>query len=211
MQWDFDFPICWGHNARIVLILLFLSFAMHFTALLEEIKEISEKKQKEDEVLLAIAAGKRQPSLPHLEFEFTDPEIHEDLQQLIEYYCQEVCTPEQLNKIMKIWKDFLEYMLGVPSHPQGAEDTEDVVKDSVKSGPASFAEGDDSPGVSTIIINAKNLNDTRNQDESIRLEQPSSCKEWQSKSIVQLVNVDVSLACGMELSDGRTNLNNASG
>ncbi|KAK4764578.1 hypothetical protein SAY86_025668 [Trapa natans] len=96
-------------------------------ALLGEIKEISEKKRKEDDVLIAIAAGNKCPLTPDLEFEYADPDIHEDLHQLIKYSCAEVCSAEQLDKVMKIWNTFLEPILGVPSRPQGAEDTEDVI------------------------------------------------------------------------------------
>ncbi|KAG5091420.1 hypothetical protein JHK82_050198 [Glycine max] len=146
--------------------------------LLAEIKEISEKKRKEDDVLLAIAAGNRQPFIPHLEFVYPDPEIHEDLYQLIKYSCGEMCTTEQLDKAMKIWTTFLEPMLGVPSRPQGPEDTEDVVKanknNSSKSGTA-IDDGDSSP-----VTNPKNLNTKRNEDENFPSEQINSCKQWQT-------------------------------
>ncbi|RDX80436.1 Paired amphipathic helix protein Sin3-like 4, partial [Mucuna pruriens] len=145
--------------------------------LLAEIKEISEKKRKEDDVLLAIAAGNRQPIIPHLEFVYPDPEIHEDLYQLIKYSCGEMCTTEQLDKAMKIWTTFLEPMLGVPSRPQGPEDTEDVVNannNSAKSGTA-IAGGDGIP-----VMNPKNLNTNRNGDENFPLEQSNSCKQWQT-------------------------------
>ncbi|KAK7386922.1 hypothetical protein VNO78_27297 [Psophocarpus tetragonolobus] len=143
--------------------------------LLAEIKEISEKKQKEDDVLLAIAAGNRQPIIPHMEFVYPDPDIHEDLYQLIKYSCGEMCTTEQLDKAMKIWTTFLEPMLGVPSRPQGLEDTEDVVKNnSTKSGNA-IVDGDVSP-----VMNPKTLNKNRNGDESFPLDQSHSCKQWQT-------------------------------
>ncbi|KAL2344258.1 hypothetical protein Fmac_005543 [Flemingia macrophylla] len=145
--------------------------------LLAEIKEINEKKRKEDDVLLAIAAGSRQPIIPHLEFVYPDLEIHEDLYQLIKYSCGEMCTTEQLDKAMKIWTTFLEPMLGVPSRPQGLEDTEDVVKaknNSAKSGMA-IANDDGTP-----LMNHKNLNTNRNGDENFPLEQSSSCKHWQA-------------------------------
>lgn len=154
---------------------------MCFTALLAEIKEISEKKRKEDDVLLAIAAGNRRPIIPNLEFEYPDPDIHEDLYQLIKYSCGEVCTTEQLDKVMKIWTTFLEPMLGVPSRPQGAEDTEDVVKaknHTVKSGAATVGESDLSPGGGATATNPKQSNPSRNGDESIPPEQSSSCRAW---------------------------------
>ncbi|KAF8407976.1 hypothetical protein HHK36_007116 [Tetracentron sinense] len=149
-------------------------------ALLSEIREINEKKRKEDDVLLAIAAGNRRPIIPNLEFEYSDSDIHEDLYQLIKYSCGEVyTTTEQMEKVMRIWTTFLEPMLGVPSRPQGAEDTEDVVKSknhAVKSSAASIGESDGSPGADATVMNSKQLNPGSNGDESILLEQASSCR-----------------------------------
>ncbi|KAF7809233.1 paired amphipathic helix protein Sin3-like 4 isoform X1 [Senna tora] len=207
-------------------------------ALLTEIKEISEKKRKEDDVLLAIAAGNRRPIIPNLEFEYPDQDIHEDLYQLIKYSCGEVCTTEQLDKVMKIWTTFLEPMLGVPSRPQGAEDTEDVVKakhNSVKCGTASIADSDGS-GVGANVMNPKQLNTSGNGDESISLEQSNSWTEVlgystqhdgmhtnasmanevsgvkkQGHSNEQLVNANSTLASGMEQNNGRASIDNASG
>ncbi|PPR88925.1 hypothetical protein GOBAR_AA31762 [Gossypium barbadense] len=149
-------------------------------ALLAEIKEISEKKRKEDDVLLAIAAGNRWPIIPNLKFEYPDPEIHEDLYQLIKYSCGEMCTTEQLDKVIKIWTTFMEPMLGVPCRPQGAEDTEDVVKakNTVKNGTASVGESEGSPGGAGVAMNSKHSNPSRHEDESIPPEQSSSCRSW---------------------------------
>ncbi|KAF2302447.1 hypothetical protein GH714_036385 [Hevea brasiliensis] len=145
-------------------------------ALLAEIKEISEKKRKEDDVLLAFAAGNRRPIIPNLEFEYPDADIHEDLYQLIKFSCGEVCTTEQLDKVMKIWTTFLEPLLGVPSRPQGAEDTEDVVMAKNHSSKGGDSEGSPSGGAATVIN--KHSNPSRNGDESIPPEQSSSCKAW---------------------------------
>ncbi|KAJ6431183.1 hypothetical protein OIU84_018637 [Salix udensis] len=146
-------------------------------ALLVEIKEISENKRKEDDVLLAFAAGNRRPIIPNLEFEYPDTDIHEDLYQLIKYSCGEVCTSEQLDKVMKIWTTFLEPMLGVPSRPQGAEDTEDVVKAKNQSTKSGESEGSPScaGGAAT---NSKHSNSSRNGDESNLPEQSSSSRAW---------------------------------
>ncbi|KAK9128347.1 hypothetical protein Syun_017144 [Stephania yunnanensis] len=46
---------------------------------------INVKKHKEEDGLLAIADGNRRPIVPNLEYEFFDPDIHEDLYQLIKY------------------------------------------------------------------------------------------------------------------------------
>ncbi|OMO57284.1 paired amphipathic helix protein Sin3-like 4-like protein [Corchorus capsularis] len=146
-------------------------------ALLAEIKEISEKKRREDDVLLAIAAGNRRPIIPNLEFEYPDPEIHEDLYQLIKYSCGEMCTTEQLDKVMKIWTTFLEPMLGAPSRPQGAEDTEDVVK-AKSNNVKNVGESEGSPGAGAVAMNSKHLNPSRNGDESIPPEQSSSSRSW---------------------------------
>ncbi|KAA8533070.1 hypothetical protein F0562_033397 [Nyssa sinensis] len=155
-------------------------------ALLAEIKEITEKKQKDDDVLLAIASGNRRPIIQHLEFpnlkfEYPDSDIHEDLYQLIKYSCGEVCTTEQLDKVMKVWTAFQEPMLGVPSRPQGAEDTEDVVKRKnhiTKSGAASVGESDGNLVIGAAVINGKQSNPPRNGDESTTPEQSSSCRDW---------------------------------
>ncbi|XP_014501051.1 paired amphipathic helix protein Sin3-like 4 isoform X2 [Vigna radiata var. radiata] len=152
-------------------------------ALLAEIKEISEKKRKEDDVLLAIAAGNRRPILPNLEFKYSDLDIHEDLYQLIKYSCGEICTTEHVDKVMKVWTTFLEPMLCVPSRPQGAEDTEDVVKtknNSVKNGTASVAESDGSPVVGATVMNQKHINVSRNGDGCMPIDQSTSSKAWQS-------------------------------
>lgn len=87
------------------------------SAFLAEIKEISEKDQNEEEKVFSIGAGYRQPIRPHMKFEYPDPDIQEDLYQLMKYACGEVCTPEQRDKVMKIWTTFIEPVLGVPSHP----------------------------------------------------------------------------------------------
>ncbi|KAK4784384.1 hypothetical protein SAY86_018752 [Trapa natans] len=100
-------------------------------ALLAEIKEISEKKKKEEDAILSIAAGNRQTVTPYLKFEYRDPDIHEDLYQLIKYSCAEVCSAEQVDAVMKIWCTFLEPMLGVPFRSQGAEGIEDVLRTTI--------------------------------------------------------------------------------
>ncbi|CAI8587747.1 unnamed protein product [Vicia faba] len=216
-------------------------------ALLSEIKEISEKKHKEDDVLLAIAAGNRRPILPNLEFEYLDTDIHEDLYQLIKYSCGEVCTTEQLDKVMKVWTTFLEPMLCVPCRPQGAEDTEDAVAKS-NSG-RNVAESDGSPGVGATIMSPKHINTSRNGDDCLPLDESTSSKAWQSNGDTgiiedkcldsdhrvhkseafcnnlqngkpdiiafvpnELSGVDnVSQASGMELSNKRIKIDNASG
>ncbi|CAL1357250.1 unnamed protein product [Linum trigynum] len=148
-------------------------------ALLAEIKEISENKRKEDDMLLAFAAGNRRPIVPNLEFEYPDLDVHEDLYQLIKYSCGEVCTTEQLDKVMKIWTTFLEPMLGVPSRPQGAaEDTEDVVK--AKPLSPKHGDSDGNPSGFAAMDSSKNMvNPSRNGEEIIQPEQQSSStKVW---------------------------------
>ncbi|CAL5327814.1 unnamed protein product [Camellia sinensis] len=130
-------------------------------SLLVEIKEINEQKYKEDDVLLAIAAANKQPIIPHMEFEYPDSDIHEDLYQLIKYSCGEICTSEQLDKVMKIWTTFLEPIIGVPCRPSGA---------------ASVGESNGSPVGGATVITTKDSNPSKNGDESNPPEQLSSCQ-----------------------------------
>ncbi|KAG8046134.1 hypothetical protein GUJ93_ZPchr0008g12101 [Zizania palustris] len=96
-------------------------------SLLTEIKEINEKKRKEDDVLLAIAAGNRRPIVPNMSFVYVDANIHEDLYKIIKYSCGEVCgSSDQLDKVMRIWTTFLEPILGVQPRTHCAEDGDPV-------------------------------------------------------------------------------------
>ncbi|XP_019452911.1 PREDICTED: paired amphipathic helix protein Sin3-like 2 isoform X4 [Lupinus angustifolius] len=95
-------------------------------SLVAEIKEIKEKQQKEDDILQSIAAGNKQPLIPHLEFEYSDTSIHEDLYKLIQYSCEELFSSKELsNKIMRLWSTFLEPILGVPSQSPRTEKVEE--------------------------------------------------------------------------------------
>ncbi|KAK9090560.1 hypothetical protein Sjap_023737 [Stephania japonica] len=146
-------------------------------ALLAEIKEINEKKRKEEDGLLVIAAGNRRPIIPNFEYEYSNPDIHEDLYQLIKYSCGEVCsTTEQFDKIMRIWTTFLEPMVGVPPRPHNAEDIEDVVKHKsciAQSSAAIIAETDGSPDVDVALANPEQSTSS-NGDQSVQAEQASS-------------------------------------
>ncbi|CAL5416118.1 unnamed protein product [Camellia sinensis] len=107
--------------------------------------------------------------------------IHEDLYQLIKYSCGEICTSEQLDKVMKIWTTFLEPIIGVPCRPQGAEDTEDVVKAKnqiSQSGAASVGESNGSPVGGATVITTKDSNPSKTGDESNPPEQLSSYQAW---------------------------------
>lgn len=95
------------------------------TALVAEIKEIKENMQKEDDTLLAVAAGNKRPMVPHFKFEYFDNDIHEDLFKLIRFSCEEICsTKEDQNKVLKLWTTFLEPMLGISSHAHGVGSVE---------------------------------------------------------------------------------------
>ncbi|KAJ3692453.1 hypothetical protein LUZ60_012803 [Juncus effusus] len=89
-------------------------------ALLGEIKEINEKQRKDADLLAAISAGNTRPLQPDMDFSYPDPEIHNDLYKIIKYSCGEVCTSvDQSEKIMRMWTEFLEPMLGVQSRGLG--------------------------------------------------------------------------------------------
>ncbi|CAN6884560.1 unnamed protein product [Brassica oleracea] len=86
--------------------------------LLAEIKDISEKKHQED-LLQAISVRTMPSFTPDLEFSYGDSQIHEDLYLLIKYYCEELCTTEQADKVINLWTTFLEPMFGILSRSQG--------------------------------------------------------------------------------------------
>ncbi|KAJ0265897.1 Histone deacetylase interacting domain-containing protein [Hirschfeldia incana] len=93
--------------------------------LVAEIKDISDRKHKEDP-LHAIAFGTKPSFTPDVEFSYTDTQVHTDLYQLIKYYCEEICATEQSDKVMKLWVTFLEPMFGVSSRSQTDETMIDV-------------------------------------------------------------------------------------
>ncbi|KAL8161565.1 hypothetical protein V2J09_013054 [Rumex salicifolius] len=88
-----------------------------------------------NKVWAEIYAKNYHKSLDHRSFYFKQQDtkslstkgIYEDLYQLIKYSCGEVCTTEQVDKVMKIWSAFMEAMLGVPTRAQGADAVEDVM------------------------------------------------------------------------------------
>lgn len=160
-----------------VLFIMDLSFFPFYAALLAEVKEISEKQRKDDDVLQSIAAGNRRSMVPNLEFEYPDSVIHEDLYQLIKYSCGEICTTELLDKVMKVWTTFLEPMLGVPSHLQCPDDTEDFIKGNNKVA-NSIGESNGSPV--GLAANCKKSN-SRNGDDN-QPEHSSSSRAWLVKA-----------------------------
>ncbi|XP_039005441.1 paired amphipathic helix protein Sin3-like 2 isoform X2 [Hibiscus syriacus] len=124
-------------------------------SLVAEIKELKEKNQNEDDVLVASIAGHKQALAPHLEYDYLDVGIHEDLYKLMEYSCEEMCSnKEQLEKVMRLWTTFLEPMLSVPPRPSSKEGTEDAGKahnPTVNCTASSIAESDGSPGTDATV------------------------------------------------------------
>nr|GEV21466.1 paired amphipathic helix protein Sin3-like 2 isoform X1 [Tanacetum cinerariifolium] len=95
--------------------------------LVAAIKETKEKSQKDDDMLYSVAARSRHSILPHLEYDLTDKDIHEDLFKIIKYFCEEVfSTKAQVNQVLKLWTTFLELMLYVPSRPENSDNVKDV-------------------------------------------------------------------------------------
>ncbi|XP_024973275.1 paired amphipathic helix protein Sin3-like 2 [Cynara cardunculus var. scolymus] len=148
--------------------------------LVAEIKEIKEKSQKDDDVLLRIAAGNRHFIMPNLEFEFTDKDIHEDLYKLIKYSCEEICpTKEQLNKVLWLWTTFLEPMLGVPSRPDDSDGVEDIGTSrhgDAKTEGMPAGESDGSPGADSGTFNLKQGKPVSNGDDNTSPKKVDSSK-----------------------------------
>ncbi|MCL7022371.1 hypothetical protein MKW94_028700 [Papaver nudicaule] len=176
--------------------------------LLSEIKEISEKKRNEDEMLVSVVAGIRRPIVPNLEYEYSDPSIHEDIYQLIKYSCSEVCTAaDQLDKVMKIWTTFLEPMFAVPPRAQGVEDTEDVVNDknhATRNGSASLREIEGNSNADTANINSNQLDHLSNG-------QVTSVSEGQSFHKAKSVNGDADKEDDLHQQDRSTHKSDALG
>ncbi|EFJ30442.1 hypothetical protein SELMODRAFT_440352 [Selaginella moellendorffii] len=97
--------------------------------LLAEIKDVHEKKRKEDESVLHLIMGNKRLPTPDMKFGYPDSSIHEDLFQIMKYSADEVCnTMEQSDKIMRVWTMSLELLFGVPPRPRGTDDTEEAVR-----------------------------------------------------------------------------------
>ncbi|KAL3694267.1 hypothetical protein R1sor_007918 [Riccia sorocarpa] len=96
-------------------------------ALITEIKELSEKKRREDDSAVAVASGNRRPLIPDLKFSYPDPSVHEDVFKIIKYSLDEVCnTVEQSQKILRMWTDVIEPFFDVARRAQGAEERADA-------------------------------------------------------------------------------------
>lgn len=87
---------------------------------MSEIKDLKEKSQKESNV-------------PHLEYEYLDRSIHEDLFKLVQFSCEEIFSnKEKMGKVLRLLNNLLELMLGVKTKHQGASTTsEEASKDVV--------------------------------------------------------------------------------
>ncbi|XP_042020797.1 paired amphipathic helix protein Sin3-like 3 isoform X2 [Salvia splendens] len=144
-------------------------------AFLAEIREMSDKDQNEDEKILFISAGYRQPIKPHMKFEYPDPDIQEDLYQLMKYACGEVCTPEQHDKVMKIWTTFIEPVFSIPPRPS-AGDVKETVKNDSTTRLANLGEGNDIPFVEAASENHRSSDMSKAGGENIQTEQ-SCCSK----------------------------------
>ncbi|KAL5806692.1 hypothetical protein ACOSQ4_029425 [Xanthoceras sorbifolium] len=155
-------------------------------SMVAEIKELKEKKQTEDDVLWAIAGAHRQPVIPHLEYEYSDTSIHEDLYKLVQYSCEEMCsTKEQVNKAMKLWTTFLEPMLAVVPRPNVMEGAEDVGKGrhaEINNSASSVVESDGSPvvdgspGADCTAVNSRQRKTSGNGNENTSTELDNLCR-----------------------------------
>ncbi|KAL9275062.1 Paired amphipathic helix protein Sin3-like 2-like protein [Drosera capensis] len=145
-------------------------------SLVAEIKEIKENLQKEDDVLLAIAAGNKRPLSPHLSFAYTEIDIHEDLYQLVKFSCQELgIAKEQLSKVMRLWTTFLEPMLGVPSQLHRTDGADEVVKSMQRPAQNGGAGVGESSGSHVADVNA-NLKQLKHEDNVAESSSPEVAK-----------------------------------
>nr|GEY06989.1 hypothetical protein [Tanacetum cinerariifolium] len=95
--------------------------------------------------------------VPHLEYDLTDKDIHEDLFKIIKYLCEEVfSTKEQVNQVLKLWTTFLEPMLYVPSLLKIFDNVKDV-EISTRGATRNEGESDGSPGADSSRLNGGTL------------------------------------------------------
>ncbi|KAL2633451.1 hypothetical protein R1flu_004930 [Riccia fluitans] len=117
-------------------------------ALITEIKEISEKKRREDDSAVAIASGNRRPLIPDLKYSYSDPAIHEDVFKIVKYSLDEVCnTVEQSQKILRMWTDVIEPFFDVTRRAQGsAEERAEAGKSQPSTNKGGSADGGEVSG-----------------------------------------------------------------
>ncbi|KAG9159888.1 hypothetical protein Leryth_005652 [Lithospermum erythrorhizon] len=186
-------------------------------SLVTEIKEIKERKEKEDGMLLAIAGGTRYLRSPDLEYEFSESEIHEDVYKLIKYSCEEVCsTKDQLNKVLRLWTSFLEPVLGVSPRPHNSDDSED---DDVSKHHSSenTAKGESDRQSPSVDGDAKLSKPVLKEDVNTSVMRGTSCRtnftnaEIFPKSDGQIVasSSDRAVTTGVDISRGRVNMENS--
>ncbi|CAA2982104.1 paired amphipathic helix Sin3-like 2 isoform X1 [Olea europaea subsp. europaea] len=149
-------------------------------SLVAEIKEIKEKNENEDHVLLGIAAGNNFFVHPNLEFEYADADIHEDLYEIIKYSSEEICTTkEQSNKVLRFYTTFLEPMLGVQSWRRKSEATDGDGSSKLgtaKNTVTSVTESDGSPNADATTMNLKQPKPNCNGDSNSSPPGVNSCK-----------------------------------
>ncbi|CAN7113330.1 unnamed protein product [Brassica rapa subsp. narinosa] len=140
-------------------------------SLVAEIKELKEKSQNEDDILLSISAGYRQPINPNLDYEYFSRDMHEDLYKLVHFSCEELCsTKEQLSKVLRLWENFLEPVLGVPPRAKGTDPVEDVINVpktlDVNHSTSTNEEANGSCGADTATLAVKKLISVANGDQN---------------------------------------------
>ncbi|CDY28682.1 BnaCnng05680D [Brassica napus] len=137
-------------------------------SLVAEIKELKEKSQNEDDILLSISAGYRQPINPNLDYEYFSRDMHEDLYKLVHFSCEELCsTKEQLSKVLRLWENFLEPVLGVPPRAKGTDPVEDVPKTlDVNHSTSTNEEANGSCGADTATLASRKLISVANGDQN---------------------------------------------
>lgn len=80
---------------------------------MSEIKDLKDKSRKES-------------NIPHLEYEYLDRSIHEDVFKLVQFSCEEIYSnKEKMSKVLRLWNNLLEMMLAVPP-PRSKEASKDV-------------------------------------------------------------------------------------
>lgn len=153
------------------LIVFSFLFLFRKPALVAEIEELKEKSLNEEDILLSISAGYRQPLNPSLEYEYLDRAVHEDMYKLVQFSCEELCsTKEQLSKVLRLWENFLEAVLGVTPRAKATDPVEDdVIKPKTLDEnhiASTSEEANVSTGADTAILASKKFKSAASGDEN---------------------------------------------
>mmetsp|Transcript_24143 Transcript_24143/g.29248 ORF Transcript_24143/g.29248 Transcript_24143/m.29248 type:complete len:1244 (-) Transcript_24143:506-4237(-) len=88
--------------------------------MLAEVREVNERRKREDHNVIIAAAANRRPEESDLKFPFQVAQAHNDVYEIVKYSIRECfChTPDQGEKLLEFWRTFVEPFFGLPARPE---------------------------------------------------------------------------------------------